>query len=103
MQLMEFFSSASHAITLGPWDLADRTERGLKISKFYTCLLGYLLTFLFRDFGPNYLFHLFAVPIPYFLCGVIFWMGGVLASPPHLLAFSSIRGNFHKSVSFANL
>ena len=44
----------------------------LKFPKFYTCLLDFLLTFLFRDFGPSYLFHLFAVPIPYLPCGVIF-------------------------------
>ena len=30
---IEIFSSARRAITLGSWDLANRTESGLKISK----------------------------------------------------------------------
>ena len=70
---MEFFSSASRATTLGPWDLADRTEHGLKISKILHKFAWLFFDFLFRDFGPSYLFHLFLVPIPYFLCGAVLW------------------------------
>ena len=77
--IMEFFGSASRAITLGPWDLADRTERGLKISKILHTFAWLSFDFLFRDFGPSYLFHLFVVPIPYFLCGAV--LGWEVFSP----------------------
>ena len=101
--IMECFSNASHAITLGPWDLADRTERGIKISKILHLFAWLSFDFLFRDFGPSYLLHFFCRSYSLFPVWCHFMMGGVLTSPPHLLAFSSIKGNFHKSVSFANL
>jgi len=47
---IEIFSSARRAITLGSWDLANRTESGLKISKIL-----HLFAWLSFDFFISWL------------------------------------------------